>query len=38
MTPLVVRMMIVSDATTWSITYDCQNDNRNIFIKHALGR
>jgi hypothetical protein len=22
MTPLVIRMMIVRDATTWSITYD----------------
>ncbi len=31
MTPLVIRMMIVSDTTTQSITYDCQNDDHNIF-------
>jgi hypothetical protein len=35
-------MMMVSDATTWSITYDCHSDdsrgviyNRNIFIIQA---
>ncbi len=28
----VVKMMIISDATTWSITYNHHSDNQNIFI------
>jgi hypothetical protein len=35
MTPLVIRMMIVSDATPWSITYNHHSDERNIFITQA---
>ncbi len=31
----VVRMKIISDATTWSVAYDRQNDDRNIFIIQA---
>ncbi len=34
MTPVVIRMTIVSDATTWSITYDRHSDDRNMLIKH----
>ncbi len=30
--PSVIRVMIVSDTTTWSVTYDCHSDDRNIFI------
>jgi len=37
MTPLVNRMTIICDATTWSITYDRQTDERNIFIIQATG-
>jgi hypothetical protein len=36
MTPLVIRMTIVSDATTWSITWHRQNDDCYIFIKQAI--
>jgi len=43
MTPLVIRMMIISDATTWSITYDCHSHGSsgviydcNIFIIQAI--
>jgi hypothetical protein len=35
MTPLVIRMMIMIDATSWSITYDHHSDNRSTFIIHA---
>jgi hypothetical protein len=35
MTPLVVRMMTVSDTTTWSVTYNCHSDECNIFIIQA---
>jgi hypothetical protein len=35
MKPLVVRMIIISDATTWSITYDRHSDDYNIFIAQA---
>jgi hypothetical protein len=35
MTPLVIRMTITNDATTWSITCDRHIDNRNIFIIHS---
>ncbi len=35
MTPLVIRMMFISDATTWSITYDHHSDDCNIFIIHT---
>ncbi len=35
MKPLVVRMIIISDATTWSITYDRHFDDCNIFIAQA---
>jgi hypothetical protein len=38
MTPLAVRMMIVGDATTWSITSDNSKGviyNRNIFTVQA---
>ncbi len=31
MTHLVVRMMIISDATTWSITNNRHSDDHNIF-------
>jgi hypothetical protein len=27
MTPLVVRMTIINDATTWSVTYKCHSDD-----------
>jgi hypothetical protein len=27
MTPLVVRMTIINDATTWSIIYNCHSDD-----------
>jgi hypothetical protein len=37
MTPLVIRMMIVSDAATWSITYNHHSDDHNIFIIQASG-
>jgi hypothetical protein len=37
MTPLVIRMMIVSDAATWSIAYDQHSDDHNIFIIQATG-
>ncbi len=37
MTPLVIRMMIVSDITTWSVTYAHQNDDYNIFIIQDTG-
>jgi hypothetical protein len=31
MTPLVVRMTIISDATTWSVTYKCHSgDSRGV--------
>jgi hypothetical protein len=30
MTPLAIRMMVTSDVTTWSITYDRHSDNHNI--------
>jgi hypothetical protein len=43
-TSRVIRMMIVSDATTWSITYDRHSDDstgvicdRNVFIIQATG-
>ncbi len=36
MTLLVVRMTTVSDATSWSITYDCQNDDYNVFIIQVI--
>ena len=35
MTALVIRMTIISDATTWSIIYDCHSVNSNIFMIHA---
>jgi hypothetical protein len=31
MTPLVIRMPVVSDATSWSATYDHHSDDHNIF-------
>jgi hypothetical protein len=31
MIPLVIRMTIVSDATTWSATYSNHSDDHNIF-------
>ncbi len=41
-TSRVIRMTIVGDITTWSITYDCHSDNsrgviynNNIFIVQA---
>ncbi len=34
---LLVVVMIVSDATTWSITYDRHSANHNIFIIQATG-
>ncbi len=34
MTPLVIRMTIIIDATTWSFTYNCHSD---IFILQATG-
>jgi hypothetical protein len=37
MTPLVVRLTILSDATTWSGTYNRHSDNHNVFIKLATG-
>jgi hypothetical protein len=35
MTPLVIRMMIISDVTTWSDTFDHHSGDRNIFIAEA---
>jgi hypothetical protein len=35
MIPLVIRIMIISDATTWSITSERDSDSHNIFIKPA---
>jgi hypothetical protein len=35
MTPLVIRMTIESDATTWSIAYVHHSVNRNMFIAQA---
>jgi hypothetical protein len=35
MTPLVIRMTIVSDATTCSVTYINHSDDCNIFIIHS---
>jgi hypothetical protein len=32
MTAPVIRMMIVSDATAWSVIYNRHSDNSNIFI------
>jgi hypothetical protein len=32
MTPLIIRITIISDATTWSIIYDRHSDDCNIFI------
>jgi hypothetical protein len=32
MTPIVIRMLIISDSATWDITYVCHSDNLNIFI------
>ncbi len=37
MTPLVIRMMIVRDAATWSIAYDQHSDDHNIFTIQATG-
>ncbi len=44
-TPLVIRMPIVGETITWSITYDHHSDNssgviydRNIFIIQATGQ
>ncbi len=37
MTTLVVRMTIVSDATTWSIIYDHHSDDFYIFIIQFSG-
>jgi hypothetical protein len=28
-------MMIKSNATTWSVTWDCHSDDRNIFMLQA---
>jgi hypothetical protein len=36
MTHIVVRMMTVSDATTWSITYDRQNNDCNVLIVQSI--
>jgi hypothetical protein len=35
MTPLVIRMTIVSDVTTWSITYNRHSDDHNCFTIQA---
>jgi hypothetical protein len=35
MKSLVVRMTIISDATTWSITYNHHSDKHYIFIMQA---
>jgi hypothetical protein len=37
MMSLVIRMVILTDATTWSITYVRHSDDRNIFIMLATG-
>jgi len=34
-TSRVIRMTILSDATTWSVTYDHHSDDYDIFIKEA---
>jgi len=37
MTTRVIRMMIESDATTWSITYDHLSDNaRGVIYAHNI--
>jgi hypothetical protein len=35
MTPLVIRMTIKSDATTWNVTYVDHSVNHNLFIVQA---
>jgi hypothetical protein len=36
MTLPVFRMMIVSDATNLSVTYNCHSDDHHIFITQAI--
>jgi hypothetical protein len=35
MTPLVIRMTIVSEATPWTVTYERHSDYHNICIIEA---
>jgi hypothetical protein len=35
MKPLVIRMTIESDATTWSVSYVHHSVNHNMFIRQA---
>jgi hypothetical protein len=32
MTTLVIRMTILGDTTTWSVTYNCHSDNTSCVI------